>query len=82
MFPLNLYARVRFLHTFAHETAGAARTRCSLRPHFFGVQLELQTSGALSREIAKSYFQLRSPETAIPLRKSGICHLDQAAAMG
>jgi len=33
--PLNLYARVRFfLHNFAHETAGAARTRLSLRPLF------------------------------------------------
>jgi hypothetical protein len=30
--PLNLYARVRFLLLFAHETAGAARTRHSLRP--------------------------------------------------
>ena len=30
--PLNLYARVRFLDAqFAHETAGAARTRSSLR---------------------------------------------------
>ena len=33
MFPLNLYARVRFLDAhFAHETAGAARTWSSLRP--------------------------------------------------
>src|SRR4029077_3990166 len=30
--PLNLYARVRISCTFAHETAGAARTRLSLRP--------------------------------------------------
>ena len=30
--PLNLYARVRFLCQLAHETAGAARTRLSLRP--------------------------------------------------
>ena len=31
--PLNLYARVRFLLVhFAHDTAGAARTRLSLRP--------------------------------------------------
>ena len=31
--PLNLYARVRFFYVhFAHETAGAARTRLSLRP--------------------------------------------------
>jgi hypothetical protein len=33
VFPLNLYARVRvFVHVFAHETVGAARTRYSLRP--------------------------------------------------
>jgi hypothetical protein len=33
MLPLNLYARVRFLFAhFARETAGAARTRSSLRP--------------------------------------------------
>ena len=31
--PLNLYARVRFFYVhLAHETAGAARTRRSLRP--------------------------------------------------
>jgi hypothetical protein len=31
--PLNLYARVHFFFVqFAHETAGAARTRSSLRP--------------------------------------------------
>ncbi len=36
MFPLNLYARVRILLVqFAHETAGAARTRSSLRPLFY-----------------------------------------------
>jgi hypothetical protein len=29
--PLNLYARVRLLRILAHETAGAARTRLSLR---------------------------------------------------
>ena len=32
---LNLYARVRFYRTFAHETAGAASTRHSLRPLLF-----------------------------------------------
>ena len=35
MLPLNLYARVRvFKCAIAHETAGAARTRSSLRPPF------------------------------------------------
>ena len=33
MLPLYLYARVHFLYAqAAHETAGAARTRSSLRP--------------------------------------------------
>src|SRR6476619_1116139 len=32
MLPLNLYARVRFFVHIARETAGAARTRLSLRP--------------------------------------------------
>jgi hypothetical protein len=36
VFPLNLYARVRFCYVhFARETAGAARTRSSLRPLSF-----------------------------------------------
>jgi hypothetical protein len=35
MLPLNLYARVRVFVHVAHETAGAARTRSSLRPLFF-----------------------------------------------
>jgi hypothetical protein len=40
--PLNLYARVRFFDAqFAHETAGAARTRSSLR-------LVLEVARALS----------------------------------
>ena len=37
VFPLNLYARVRILFVhLAHETAGAARTRSSLRPSLLG----------------------------------------------
>jgi hypothetical protein len=42
------------LRTFAHETAGAASTRHSLRPLFFG-RVILQTSGASRRENAESY---------------------------
>jgi hypothetical protein len=56
VFPLNLYAHVRFLlmHS-AHETAGAARTRSSLRPlTFWGVR-NLQTSGASCRENTDAY---------------------------
>ena len=34
MLPLDLYARVRISYYHAHETAGAARTRSSLRPLF------------------------------------------------
>ena len=51
MFPLNLYARVRIsLCINAHETAGAARTRSSLRPLFRGGQGICKTSGASRRE--------------------------------
>ena len=39
----------------AHETAGAACTRHSLRPLFREGQMNLQTSGETCREIAKSY---------------------------
>jgi len=39
----------------AHETAGAACTRSSLRPLIPGGTTVLQNSGAVSREIAKPY---------------------------
>ncbi|MDX6567364.1 MAG: hypothetical protein QOE10_3026 [Gaiellales bacterium] len=35
MLPLSLYARARTHFSIAHETAGAARTRHSLRPPVF-----------------------------------------------
>ena len=45
MFPLNLYAHVRIsLCINAHETAGAARTRSSLRPLFEEAQTILENS--------------------------------------
>jgi len=53
--PLDLYARVRFLCSFAHETAGAARTRLSLRPLCFRGQQSTQSSGASRREIVDPY---------------------------
>jgi hypothetical protein len=54
VFPLNLYARVRFCYVhFARETAGAARTRSSLHPLFFEGATFSQTSDALRREIAE-----------------------------
>jgi hypothetical protein len=56
MLPLNLYARVRvFLCAIAHETAGAARTRSSLRPRFRERANEMQTSGAMRRENVASH---------------------------
>ena len=48
MFPLNLYARVRLLHAhIAHETAGAAHTRLSLRPLFFRGREDSGTARAI-----------------------------------
>jgi hypothetical protein len=46
---------VRFLHSLAHETAGAASTRHSLRPLYFWANGFCKTSGALRREIAEVY---------------------------
>ena len=56
MLRLYLYARVRFCAFFAHETAGAASTRRSLRPLFFGRNF-LHTSGASRRENVKTYLE-------------------------
>jgi hypothetical protein len=54
MLRLYLYARVRFsLCTFAHETAGAASTRRSLRPQKGG--RIFNGSGALRGEGAESH---------------------------
>ncbi len=56
MLPPNLYARVQpLLSTIAHETAGAARTRPSLRPLISMRANEMQTSGKTCREIANAY---------------------------
>src|SRR5215218_6066259 len=41
----------------ARETAGAASTRSSLRPQFSRRADEMQTSGAMRREIAKTCFR-------------------------
>jgi len=50
VFPLNLYARVRFLFVhLAHETAGAASTRHSLLPLISRDDV-MQTSGKECRE--------------------------------
>ena len=52
MFPLHLYARVRIsLCINAHETAGAARTRSSLRPLSLEDANEIEASDkTMSRE--------------------------------
>jgi hypothetical protein len=52
VFPLNLYARVRIsLCINAHETAGAARTRSSLRPLLEESANDLENLGqCVSRE--------------------------------
>jgi hypothetical protein len=49
-----------FLCTVAHETAGAARTRCSLRPLIGEGGMFMQTSGRAACEIAKSYLNFFS----------------------
>ena len=46
--------RALSVHT-AHETSGAARIRHPLRPLISEGESYLQTSGAMRREIAKSY---------------------------
>ena len=59
MFSAALYARVRNLLPIAHETAGAARIRHSLLPHFFEGDNEMKTSGRSCRENANLYPLLR-----------------------
>ena len=51
--PLDLYARVRIFFTTAHETAGAACTRLSLRPLSVRGRNEQQSSGESCRENAE-----------------------------
>ncbi len=55
MSRLYLYARVRFFCAMAHETAGAAGTRSSLRPLFEEGEKIQQTSGETRRENAESH---------------------------
>ena len=47
-----------FLHNFARETAGAARTRLSLRPLFDEGERQTQTPGETRRGIAKVWLLL------------------------
>src|SRR2546423_6782366 len=56
MFSAALYAHARTTSTIAHEIAGAARIRHSLRPLISrGRENNLQTSGAMRRENAKLF---------------------------
>jgi hypothetical protein len=49
VFPPNLYAHVQqFVASIAHETAGAARTRSSLRPLISEEQGFLQNFGRIA----------------------------------
>src|ERR1700686_1198071 len=53
-----------FLHNFARETAGAARTRLSLRPLFEVGGKKQQTPGETRRGIAKVWLNSCSPDGA------------------
>jgi hypothetical protein len=55
MLSAALYAHVRILLPIAHETAGAARIRHSLLPHFFEGDNEMKTSGRSCRENADAH---------------------------
>src|ERR1700682_4876656 len=64
-----------FLCSFAHETAGAARTRCSLRPLIGGQGIFWQSSDVSCREIAKLWLrtaaQLETKKHPSSLRTQG-----------
>jgi hypothetical protein len=60
---------------FAHETAGAARTRHSLRPLFGEAGSYWQSSGVLCREIEKVCFFVIASEakqSIAPQSKNGL----------
>jgi hypothetical protein len=65
-----------FVH-IARETAGAARTRSSLRPPIPEGDSCLQSSGAMRREKAKLYrrHRERSDLSAVALAKAEAIHL-------
>src|SRR5215208_2709476 len=63
----------------ARETAGAASTRSSLCPLFSRRANEMQTSGAMRREIAKSYHRHCERSEAIHL--STCCAMDCFASL-
>jgi hypothetical protein len=89
--PLNLYARVRFLmHKCAHETAGAARTRSSLRPLFEGDKAHANLGRIGPREcdimsvrhceeLSDEAIQSRARDSGL---RRGACHRARVRATG
>jgi hypothetical protein len=79
MFSAALYAHVRTLLPIAHETAGAARIRHSLRPLFSRRAKNFQqSSGASYRENAKLHLPslrgaLATKQSIYPLRRGMDC---------
>jgi hypothetical protein len=65
-----------FYHFIAHETAGAARIRLSLRPLTRGRDVEKQNSGDSRREIAEVYPQFKNafphPSSLRPVRNCAL----------
>ena len=68
LLPLHLYAHVRFvLMHIAHETAGAARTRSSLRPLLFGAERSCKPR---AYAVARTMTHISSsPRTRGPIRR-------------
>ena len=63
MLPPNLYARVQHIYAqTAHGTAGAARTRSSLRPRISRAD-KMQTSGKSCRENEDTHLVAREEVT-------------------
>src|SRR4029079_14649107 len=85
MFSAALYAHVRTSSTIAHETAGAARIRHSLRPLFLSRAKNFQqSSGATRRENAKVYPPSLRAKRSNPSRhvtKESIASSQQLLAM-
>src|ERR1700736_6489540 len=65
--PPNLYARAQHsFATIAHETAGAARTRSSLRPLYFEGEVYGQILGRVARRDDFGCLKFESSARAIP----------------
>src|ERR1700754_1895993 len=78
--PPNLYAHVQhFVATSAHETAGAARTRSSLRPLFQRSKVFLQNSGRIAPRDREGVFSFvarmsaATPGTTLSPTRISLC---------